>query len=153
MGTKNIARTAIEGGRYWGNALDRGFANRGERAAVRAWAGRVGKDGEWAEAVAVPVRRPVGKQFRDKLAAPRRWLWSHVGRPWAKVYAEMRRRFDSRTTAGRHIVFDHLLHWVVDHGAVHRLRYRYRDVLIIDADGILRLGPTRVRPRSRPQES
>jgi hypothetical protein len=141
MGTKNIARTAIEGGRYWGNSLDRGWSTRSERAAVREWVGRGDTEG-----VPVPARRPVRKSFHDKLAAPRRWLWSHIGRPWAEVHAEIRRRFDTRTTAGRHIVFCHLLNWVVDHAAVHELRWYRRDYLIVDEDGILRRGPGR-RPR------
>ena len=34
---------------------------------------------------------------------------SQVGRPWYKVRGELMQRFDTRTTAGRHIVFDHLI--------------------------------------------
>ena len=68
---------------------------------------------------------------------PRRRLGSHVGKPWDKVYAEMRKRFDTRTTAGRHFVFEHMLP-DVDRGdlsGVGRWR-RYR--FYVDTHGILR---------------
>lgn len=50
--------------------------------------------------------------FRDKLAPAQRWLASQVGRPWDKVYSELRAQFDSRTIAGAHVVNDHMLGWV-----------------------------------------
>jgi hypothetical protein len=57
--------------------------------------------------------RPRGdrKQFSDLLGPLRRWLDKQVGRPWAKVNAELaaRVRFDSTTQ--RHIL-THLEQWV-----------------------------------------
>src|SRR5206468_1044207 len=79
---------------------------------------------------------------------PKRWLWSHVGQPWDAVYAEIRAEFDTRTTAGRHIVFDHLLSWVVHHAAEHGWR-RGGDYLVIDEAGTLVLGAPRERRVSR----
>jgi hypothetical protein len=146
MGTKNIARTAIEGGRYWGNAFDRGWSHREERQGAREWLERVKVDGEEALASAPAERRPVRKQFRDKLAVPERWLASHVGRPWDEIYARIRREFDTRTTAGRHIVFDHLLTWVVRECDDHEHRWGGSRFLV-DADGILREGARRKRTR------
>src|SRR5260221_368117 len=55
MGTKNIARTAIEGGRYWGNALERRLSTRAQRARTGAWVRRVGSDPDPAGAGA-PAR-------------------------------------------------------------------------------------------------
>jgi hypothetical protein len=51
-----------------------------------------------------------------------RWLRSQSGRPWDKVRSELFARFDVRTTAGRHIVFDHLLQEVLPRFA---WRFRY----------------------------
>lgn len=62
----------------------------------------------WDELV-LPIREPVGKGFTDKLGPVERWLRSQVGRPWADVRSEIAGRFDTRSLAGRHIVFCHLL--------------------------------------------
>jgi len=142
MSKKHIARTAIEGGRYWGNQVDRRLSTRGERAAVREW---IGADD--FEARAIPERQPVGKRFRDKLAVPLRWLRSHDGASWDDVYAELKRRFDSRTTAGRHIVYCHMLRWVVPVSWVHELNSRWSWVMVVDDDGILHWQGHRPRHR------
>lgn len=48
-----------------------------------------------------------GKSFSDLLGPLRRYLRSNVGRPWDKVYSEMKQHLDSRKTTGRHI-FEHV---------------------------------------------
>jgi hypothetical protein len=46
------------------------------------------------------------KAFSDLLGPLRRYLRSNVGRPWDKVYSEMKQHLDDRKTTGRHI-FQH----------------------------------------------
>ncbi len=134
MSTKNLARTVIEGGRHryssftrrHYNALERTHTHQLERELCAT------KDPETA---LFPVRDPAGRGFDDKLGPARRWLRSQVGRPWDKVRSELFARFDTRTTAGRHIVFDHLLKEVqVDLGRFSSLRFRE---FWISAHGIL----------------
>ncbi len=43
-----------------------------------------------------------------------RWLDAQVGRKWSEVRSEVFEKFDTNTTAGRHITFDHLLRSVTD---------------------------------------
>jgi len=87
--------------------------------------------------LAAPRRRKVYKGFADKLGAPRRWLARQVGRPWDNVHAEIFTRFDPRTLAGRHIIFDHLLQEVRIHPVDPRW-FRGRPELYVDRQGILR---------------
>jgi len=47
------------------------------------------------------------KYFSDLLGPLRRYLRSNVGRPWDKVYSEMKQHLDSRKTTGQHI-FEHV---------------------------------------------
>lgn len=108
MSTKNLARTVIEGGRarynrherWCSNSAERRHAHQREHALRRAEA----DDDAYFE-----PRRVVSRDFHDKLNPGWRWLCSQVGRPWDKVRSELFARFDTRTTAGRHILFDHLL--------------------------------------------
>jgi hypothetical protein len=100
------------------------------------------------------VRSRQGRAFRDKLAPAERWLRSQVGRPWNKVRGELMQRFDTRTTAGRHIVFCHLVPSVkVDEIADRYRRFDFK----VDRHGILRELPrTRYRwptPRAPLPES
>ncbi|MEP7051801.1 MAG: hypothetical protein ABJB12_15665 [Pseudomonadota bacterium] len=87
------------------------------------------------DAVVYPARQTVGRSFDDKLGPARRWLASQVGRSWNKVRSELFDRFDIRTTAGRHIVFDHLLNDVAIDG--HSERYWVPHW--VDAHGVLRM--------------
>lgn len=136
MSRKNLSRTVIEGGRYHRNSWARRQSHGDERAATRAWLDRVSGDGEVADELAVPPRPRVHKEFHDKLGPAKRWLTAQVGRPWNKVYAELRTEFDSRTVAGAHVVNDHMLGWV-DRGAPSRAWEHDRD-FVVDAHGILR---------------
>lgn len=55
-------------------------------------------------------QRQYGYDFRestDVLSPLRRYLQKHVGRPWDKVWSEIKATMDDRTVTGRHI-FDHI---------------------------------------------
>lgn len=52
------------------------------------------------------------KWFTDVLGPLKGFLRSNVGRPWNKVYSELRQGLDVRKVTGRHI-FEHLEHMVV----------------------------------------
>jgi hypothetical protein len=114
MSTKNLAKTVIEGGRYHGNKYDRRISSAEERVRARDFCKRAAVDPEFAEEADIEGRQPVYKGFTDKLAPMYRWLDAQVGRPWSEVRSEVFQNFDTRTTAGRHITFDHLLRSVVE---------------------------------------
>ena len=137
MSTKNLGRTVIEGGRHRQNKFERWHSNAVERAHVHQLERALCANADAESAIFRP-RKPVWQGFDDKLGPARRWLRSQVGRPWDKVRSDLFARFDTRTTAGRHIVFDHLLEevrasqgrffrtpdfWISPHGI---LQYRQR---------------------------
>src|SRR5712691_1294425 len=106
MATKNIARTAIEGGRTAGCRYGERLAHRRERRAATAACHRALRDPGGLDELTVDPRRPSpdGREFADKLSPVRRWLDAQVGRRWDDVYADICRRFNNRTLAGRHVV-------------------------------------------------
>ncbi len=112
MSTKNLSRTVIEGGRR--NVYERRKTSKDLRAAERAYLTKVRHDVENWDEEAEPDLQPEGKEFSDKLSPMYRWLDSKVGESWADVRSAVFNTFDTRTTAGRHITFDHLLREVVD---------------------------------------
>ena len=131
MSTKNLARTAIEGGRYFSASWLCRYENSALRASTRgAIAGLA--SGNDPDDLAVPHLTRVGRCFRDKLGPPERWLASQIGRPWDLIRGELVRKFDTRTTAGRHIVFDHMLPWVDQGGDCGP------HIFVVDAHGLLR---------------
>lgn len=124
MSTKNLSRTIIEGGRHKSNKWDRHHSHAEERAHLKNYLGEVMEDLEnYYEYDIEPIRH-VGKGFDDKLAPIYRWLRAQVGQPWDDVRSKLFETFDTRTTAGRHIVFDHLLQSVQVDEEEHR-RYYY----------------------------
>jgi hypothetical protein len=145
MSTKNLARTAIEGGRHKGNKWDRRNSHAEARAELRDYLKKVRLDEEfYYEADAEPTAH-VGKSFDDKLGPMYRWLGRQVGRLWDEVRADIASSFDIRTTAGRHIIFDHLLRSVQ---ITPEVQYRYyqpddpttsysRNDFYVDEEGIL----------------
>jgi hypothetical protein len=133
MSTKNLARTVIEGGRANFNKLQRRHSNAVERARVHQLERALCRASELDGAVFEP-RQPVYRAFDDKLGPALRWLRSQAGRPWDKVRSELFARFDIRTTAGRHILFDHLLSEV---STVLPTRYERQRRFTISARGIL----------------
>jgi hypothetical protein len=114
MSTKNLSRTVIEGGRYKGNKWDRYQSHAEERAQVKNYLRDVIQDLENYEEYDPEGQRHVYKGFRDKLNPMYRWIEAQVGRPWSEVRSEIFQKFDTRTTAGRHITFDHLLSSIVE---------------------------------------
>lgn len=114
MSKKNIARSALEGGRAGSNKWDRRRSSKLERVKSRQYLTEVVRDLEYSDEIIEPTRKPVYKEFTDKLNPMYRWLETQVGRPWSEVRSEVFQKFDTRTTAGRHILFDHLLPQVVD---------------------------------------
>ena len=77
-----------------------------------------------------------------------RWLHSNCGRPWNEVKSEVFQKFDTRTTAGRHITYDHLLKSVEEVPDFRYGRYRYgpddwttsyyKNDFYVDEEGVLR---------------
>lgn len=114
MATKNIARSALEGGRHGYNKWERRYSHNEERTEARDYCRKVTVDPDYAEEDFIDDIRPVMKEFTDKLRPMQRWLAKQVGRSWAEVRSEVAEKFDTRTTAGRHITYDHLLREVVD---------------------------------------
>jgi hypothetical protein len=133
MSTKNLARTVIEGGRNIHSRYFRRHTNVVERRRTHQLERELCSTAD-AETAYFPARDPAYRSFDDKLGPARRWLRSQVGRPWDKVRSDLFERFDTRTTAGRHIVFDHLLKEVPTQPFE---RYRYSDFWV-SPHGILR---------------
>jgi hypothetical protein len=138
MSTKNLSRTVIEGGRHARNGWERRHSNQVLRVRTREHC-RDLRQVDALDAASPPVRAVVYRSFDDKLAPALRWLLSQVGQPWNKVREELFKRFDTRTTAGRHIVFCHMLPWVEREGHAAKLR--------VDERGMLRKLPERGRRR------
>lgn len=109
MSKKNLAGTVIEGGRVSSSKKERRTSHSLERNAVHEFCHRVILDPDYAEGGVIKLKNPVWKDFADKLGPMNRWLGKQVGRPWDDVFSEIIKKFDSRTTAGRHIVYGHLL--------------------------------------------
>ena len=130
MATKNLARTVIEGGRAPGNTVDRRASNGVQRTNVRRVSDALVRGAD-ADSAVYPRRPVIYRQFSDKLGPAERWLAGNVGRPWNKARSELFKRFDIRTTPGRHIVFDHLLPEVEEPP-------RRRPDYVVDRSGILR---------------
>lgn len=108
MSRKRLSRTVIEGGRVGRNKWERRHSHNEERTSERDYCQRVSKDPECYDEEQIVEKNYIYKEFRDKLGPMYRWLYAQVGRPWNDVYSEVKTKFDDRTTAGRHIVNDHL---------------------------------------------
>lgn len=132
MSTKNLARTVIEGGRHRHSRYFRRHTNAVERTRTHQLERQLCSSQD-PESAYFPPRAAAYRGFDDKLGPAKRWLRSQVGRPWDKVRSELFVRFDTRTTAGRHIVFDHLLEEV----SPHRFASFQRQEFWISAHGIL----------------
>jgi hypothetical protein len=138
MATKNLARTVIEGGRSRWSKWYRTEKTAAQRARQRQVLSHARLATELDDLV-VPERESGFRDFSDKLGPARRWLASHVGRPWDAVRSELFDRFDIRTTPGRHIIFCHLLPSVNQGGRLDDWRVEFN----VDRRGILRRAPKR----------
>lgn len=144
MATKRLRRTVIEGGRDGWSKRTRRWSHRDERAMVREVLVRVREDPSAWDDMGHPRRPKAYKSFADKLAPAARWLAKRAGRPWRDVEGEILATFDTRTLAGRHIVYDHLLpdqrYW--DRALGWRVgRYGF----VVDGHGFLRVDQRRRR--------
>lgn len=163
MSKRNIARTAIEGGRAKHCREMEHDYTVSERREVTIKLRKIAVDPELADEFFVEYRGADFDQFEfaDKLRPVKRWICSRVGRPWSEVYSEICTKFDKRSLAGRHII-DHIHGWIDIYGEGPR-HYRYpvykdddwrTKVIIgwkwktyftydyvIDEDGILRESP------------
>jgi hypothetical protein len=135
MSTKNLARTVIEAGRGRWAVWARREYNARFRAETRARLVAAGDDDAFDD-LTLPAPWKAHRFPDDKLGPAKRWLASQIGRPWDRVRGELFARFDTRTTAGRHIVFGHMLGWV-DRGEVSFCRPLFR----VNRHGILRRAP------------
>lgn len=152
MGTKRLARTVIEPGRCNFTKNERVFENRSDRRAARVRGHLLTRDPRFEEddEDRFPVREPIWIHQRDKLSPLTRWLRKQANRPWGDVYAEIRHQCDTRTTPGRHILYDHLLRDVENNGvgeeSPNPWRSEWRERFFVDDDGILRHVPAKGRP-------
>ncbi len=143
MATKNLARTVIEGGRTHGHKFECRRLTRCDRHRSRALAQLAARDPD-EECVFLP-RQTLRRWHFDRLSAAERWLGSFVGQPWNTVRADMARNFDTRTVAGQHIVFDHLLPSVKGSGSARTQGALYE----VDRGGVLRACPRQWPFRSK----
>lgn len=149
MTTKNLSRTVIEGGRVGSNKWERHYSHAETRAHEKAYISEVKCDVENSYEYDIEPTEPIHKEFKDKLGPMYRWLHSQVGRLWADVRSEVSQKFDTRTTAGRHIVHDHLLSSVQEDIDRPERRYYsgpddkttsfYKNDFYVDDGGLLRV--------------
>lgn len=128
MSTKNLGRTAIEGGRTT-HYKDRVEEFEGSfRASNRDYTRKVSNDVEAFDDELDPKRRKKSKKNNqtDHLRPVYNLLDSMVGRPWSKVFSEICEKFDSRTLAGRHVLYDHIINEIDPHAHVPMLHQWYR---------------------------
>lgn len=109
MATKDISRSAVEGGRANYNKFERNESHVHERSRAKAWLDQVRFDVEVAEDSDPVPRNWVGKGFTDKLGPCWGWLRSRCGQPWADVFSELANTFDTRKLSAHHIVNQHML--------------------------------------------
>ncbi len=161
MSTKNLARTVIEGGRSRYNKWERRYSHRQHRCRERAALTRLASTDYDDEDWVAPTRQRVYKQFSDKLGPSYRFLDSRCGKPWNDTHSLLMGCYDTRTTAGRHVLFCHILRdisyyfedhdlscawwwsrprYIVDRHGILRKVYRRRR---FDADGVFPTSPTR----------
>lgn len=114
MSKKNLAASAIEGGRSKRNKEERYLSNAKLRVKEREYIHNVMKDPEHYDQYMIDEREVVYKDFRDKLSPVYSYLDSRLGESWADIRSELMSRFDTRTTAGRHVLYDHILKSVTD---------------------------------------
>jgi hypothetical protein len=74
-----------------------------------------------------------GKGLNENLAPLRRYLMGQIGRPWRKVYGEIRQSIDARSAIGLHVL-QHLEDFVSVHTAL-------ENGAVVDAGRWYRYGP------------
>lgn len=139
MATKDISRSAVEGGRANYNKYERNESHVHERSRAKVWLDQVRFDIEVAEDSDPVPRNHVSKGFTDHLGPCWGWLASHCGEPWADVRSKLASTFDTRKLSAWHIVNQHMLTEVEGAGTSSDALARWRSQrFYIDEDGILR---------------
>lgn len=134
MATKNIARTAIEGGRVKSNKHERWQSNREVRNSANQLVRKFRSNPDLFDERPMPDRTPVQKEFADKLAAPARWFAKKAnGLAFDDIRGMLLRTFDARGLAGRHLVHDHLMP-KRDHVTGHPRTGSYKDRVLCSFD-------------------
>jgi tRNA-splicing ligase RtcB len=144
--------------------VERGHAGVGySRHRPKGWSARCrfrNEEDDQSESFAEPRRQPM---FSENLQPLYRFLDAQVGRPWDKVYSEIRARIDADNAVQFHILqhlYDRVARhvrerddgqiWVVDdHGQEYRIhdRWHHRLLFVCPRTGILRRAPpVRRRP-------
>lgn len=141
MSKKNLSKSTIEGGRTGYNKQERRESSQQERSNVHTLIAGSHGDSEVFDEVLLPKRKKIYKVFRDKLHPVRRWMDDRVGKSWNKTYSLLKEKFDSRTTSGRHIVYDHILGdvWMSPDRSDTLAQYHH---YYVDHRGILRKMPS-----------
>jgi hypothetical protein len=138
MSTKDISRSAVEGGRYNYNKHERNESHRHERARTKVWLDQIRFDDEAAEGSDPVPRNKVAKGFTDNLGPCYGWLASHCGERWDDVRSKLAGTFDTRKLSAWHIVNQHMLTEVEGAGTTSDAFTRYRSQRFwIDDDGLL----------------
>jgi hypothetical protein len=147
MSTKDLSHTIIEGGRRGFNKWDRRYSHKENRAQEKAYISQVMEDPDSSYEYDIEPLRHVYKEFNDKISPIYRWLHAQVGRPWNDVRSDIATNFDTRTTAGRHVVYDHILSNVEEtpdlrygrfyHGPEDYTQSFHENDFYVDANGLL----------------
>lgn len=138
MATKNLGRTAVEGGRTESYKVETARTETTLRTQTRDYLRQV--DAESADDDPDPRHcRRVGKKGyqTDKLRPVWKMLDGCVGRPWAKVWSEICEKFDARTLAGYHVLHDHIAREIDPHEHIPEMPYMYSRYYV-DDHGIFR---------------
>lgn len=150
MSTKNLARTVIEGGRT-------GFSKYLRRQSLRVWRTNTNRICRDLVSNRVDVdevlwdERPTDWDdisHDDRTNPCDRFLASRAGRRWDDVRSEIMKKFDTRSLAGRHVTYSHMIDRVRDmtdpwffyrqYGVDHRPPGKFW----VDDQGILRHDPS-----------
>ena len=138
MSTKDISRSAVEGGRYSYNKFERNESHRHERARAKVWLDKVRSDVEAAEGSDPVPRNKVHKGFTDNLGPCYGWLASRCGERWDDVRSKLAGTFDTRKLSAWHIVNQHMLTEVEGAGTTRDALGHFRGQRFwVDDEGLL----------------
>ena len=101
------------------------------------------------------------KWLNENLAPLRRYLTKQVGRPWTKVYAEIRKNIDTRSAIGLHVM-QHLFDFIavnveMEGGVLYEMgrfgRHPVRGLYVHPRTGIIRAAKPRKAAPKRPERT
>lgn len=138
MSTKNLARTVLEGGRTGYEKFGRNYATRQQRRKTREYLTRVKYDPEYYLEEKEPERRKIFEGFTDKLTPVRRFLETQADKNWTEVNRLIKDRFDDRSLAGWHVVYQHIYRDIAPTTNVFQCKYYSSYDYYIDDENILR---------------